>query len=348
MREIRKAAVVGSGLIGMSWASLFLARGLEVVVADPRAEAETQLRAFVEQAWPMLRALDLTVSDDVRHATFSTELDAQKNVDFVQECGPDRLDQKQRIIAQLEDVVAAGVLISSSTSSLLASDIQRNAQHPERIFVGHPMNPPHMVPMVELVAGELTSEETMTAAETFYRDKLRRVTIRVKKEVVGHLANRLTSALYREAVNIVAQGIGTVEDVDKAITYGPGMRWSLMGPHLTYHVGGGEGGYRHYLDHLGPTQEARWKDLGTPELSDNVKSTLVAGVDKELEHQDAATLVNRRDAALVELHRLKKSSGFNHRAHPAARLVSGVQLKSNPSYVRSNSVARTASLPLAP
>ena len=133
------------------------------------------------------------------------------------------------------------------------------------------MNPPHMVPMVELVAGELTSDDTMTTAETFYRDKLRRVTIRVKKEVVGHLANRLTSALYREAVDIVARGIGTVEDVDKAITYGPGMRWALMGPHLTYHVGGGEGGYRHYLDHLGPTQETRWQDLGTPELTDDLK-----------------------------------------------------------------------------
>ncbi len=309
MREIRKAAVIGGGLIGMSWASLFLARGLEVTLIDPRAEAKGDLAGFVEAAWPMLRALDLTCQDDVETAAFSTTIDALSGIDFVQECGPDRIDLKRRIVGELEAALEDHVIISSSTSSLLASDIQEGARHPERILVGHPMNPPHLVPMVELVGGRETSERTMAEAEAFYR-AMKRVTLRVKREVVGHLANRLTSALYREAVNLVAEGIASVEDVDKAIAYGPGMRWALMGPHLTYHLGGGAGGYRHYLDHLGPTQEARWQALGTPRLTDALKEELIAGVDRELQGQDVETLTERRDAALVELYRLKRRHGL--------------------------------------
>ncbi|GAB5470439.1 MAG: 3-hydroxyacyl-CoA dehydrogenase NAD-binding domain-containing protein [Rhodospirillales bacterium] len=309
MRELRKVAVIGGGLIGMSWASLFLARGLEVVVTDPRAAAEAELDAFVAEAWPTLRALELTASEAIGKAAFTTDIASLTGIDFVAECGPDRIAIKRQIVAEIEAVVASDVPISSSTSSLMASDIQDGARHPERILVGHPMNPPHLVPMVELVGGRQTSEEALATAEAFYR-RMKRVTIRVRKEVVGHLANRLNSALYREAVNIVAQGIGTVEDVDKAIAYGAGMRWALMGPHMIYHLGGGAGGYRHYLDHLGPTQEARWRDLGTSPLTEDLKNHLVEGLDRELREQDETTLTARRDEALVELYRLKRKFGF--------------------------------------
>ena len=212
-------------------------------------------------------------------------------------------------LAQLEDVIAADVIIASSTSTLMPSDFQSEARHPERILVGHPMNPPHVIPMVELVAGVQTSEQAMKAAEVFYRN-MQRVTIRVQKEVLGHLANRLTSGLYREAVYLVEQGIASVEDIDKAITYGPGMRWALIGPHLTYHLGGGKGGYQHYLDHLGPTQEERWKEHGMPRLTAEVKAALVAGVEKELENLDSETLNQRRDSALVDMMKLKQKHGF--------------------------------------
>ena len=305
MKEIQKVAVVGGGLIGMSWASLFLARGMEVVVVEPRQAAETELRNFVADAWPKLQALELTTSDTVRHAEFSNDYDRLAGVDFVQENGPDRIEMKRLLIRELEQVVAPDVVIASSTSSLMASDIQREAQHPERILVGHPMNPPHLLPMVELVSGKQTSEESMQTAEAFYR-QMERVTIRIKKEVIGHMANRLTSALYREAVHIAAEGIASVEDIDKAITYGPGMRWALVGPHLSYHLGGGAGGYRHYLDHLGPTQEARWKEHGNPKLTEEVKAVLVSGMDKELASQDQETLTQRRDNALVEIYKLKQ------------------------------------------
>ncbi|WP_020675888.1 3-hydroxyacyl-CoA dehydrogenase NAD-binding domain-containing protein [Geopsychrobacter electrodiphilus] len=309
MKELQKIGVIGGGLIGMSWASLFLARGMTVVVIDPRQEAEAELRNFVLEAWPKLQALGLTTSDTVRHADFSADFERLSQVDFVQENGPDRIEIKRQLIEQIEQVIAPQVVIASSTSSLLASDIQAEARYPERILVGHPMNPPHLVPMVELVAGELTSLASLQTAETFYR-QMQRVTIRVQQEVVGHLANRLTSALYREAVHIAAEGIASVEDIDKAITYGPGMRWALLGPHLTYHLGGGVGGYQAYLDHLGPTQETRWKELGSPRLTAELKTMLVAGMKKELESQDQQTLAQRRDDALVELYKLKQKYGF--------------------------------------
>jgi len=309
MKEVKKVAVIGGGLIGMSWASLFLARGLTVVVVEPRQEAETELRNFVAAAWPKLQALGLTTNDTLRHAEFSCDIGSLTGVDFVQENGPDRIDLKRQLVSALEQVIGPDVVIASSTSSLMASDIQSEAQHPERVLVGHPMNPPHLVPMVELVPGTKTSEESMQTAEAFYR-QMQRVTIRVKQEVVGHLANRLTSALYREAVHIAAEGIASVADIDKAITYGPGMRWALVGPHLSYHLGGGAGGYQHYLDHLGPTQETRWKELGKPKLTEEVKAALVAGVENELAGQDRETLTQRRDEALVELYKLKQKYGF--------------------------------------
>ena len=308
MSEVKKIGLLGGGLIGMSWASLFLARGLEVVVVEPRPEAEGELAEFIAGAWPHLEALGLA-SGPVRQAVFSTDVNALAGVDWLQENVPDRIGAKHQAVAALEEVIGDDVVIASSTSSLMASDIQAQARVPGRILVAHPMNPPHLVPMVELVAGRLTAPETVDRAEAFYR-AMERVTIRVKREVPGHLANRLTAALYREAVNIVAEGIADVADIDRAIASGPGMRWALMGPHLIYHLGGGAGGYRHYLDHLGPTQEARWKELGHPALTEALKAELVAGVETELGDEDKAALAARRDAALVALAALKRAHGF--------------------------------------
>ena len=309
MKQLQKVGVVGGGLIGMSWTSLFLARGMTVVVVEPRPDAQAQLHQFVTQAWPKLQALGLTTGDSVGEAEVTSDFSRLSGVEFVQENGPDRIEVKHEMVRQMEQVIDPQVVIASSTSSLMATELQSAARHPERILVGHPMNPPHLVPMVELVAGKQTSAESLQAAEAFYL-QMRRVTIRVQQEVVGHLANRLTSALYREAVHLAAEGIATVADIDKAITYGPGMRWALLGPHLTYHLGGGAGGYQAYLDHLGPTQEARWQELGSPSLSAEVKALLVAGLEKELAGQDQETLAQRRDDALVELFKLKQKYGF--------------------------------------
>lgn len=304
-----RIAVLGGGLIGQSWASLFCARGARVIIHDPDPAVVDAAAHFTRAAWPHLRQLGLCEAEEPVLPEVAQNLDDLAGVDFVQENLPDRLEVKRAVLAELEQVIAPECIIASSTSSLLASDIQRDARHPERILVAHPMNPPHLIPMVELVSGALTAPETLDRAEAFYA-RMRRVTIRVKREVVGHLANRLTSALYREAVNIVAEGIADVADVDRAIAHGPGLRWALMGPHLTYHLGGGAGGYRHYLEHLGPTQEARWQELGHPRLTPELRDRLVAGVDEELAGQEGDDLTARRDAALVALIGMKAGHGF--------------------------------------
>ena len=309
MKQVRHVGIVGGGLIGMSWASLFLARGLSVTVVDPDPDTTARLSDFVSAAWPNLLTLGLAEQEAPPQAEVSSNLGALEGVDFVQESGPDRIEIKRDLVSGIEAVVERDVIIASSTSSLMASDIQARASVPGRILVAHPMNPPHLVPMVELVGGRQTAPETIDRADAFYTH-MRRVTIRVQKELPGHLANRLTSALYREAVYLVAEGVASVADVDRAIAYGPGMRWAFMGPHLTYHLGGGAGGYRHYLDHLGPTQEARWAALGTAPLTDDLKDRLVAGVAAELAETDQDSLVQRRDAALVELVRLKTQHGL--------------------------------------
>ena len=309
MGKFNTVGVVGGGLIGMSWTSLFLAQGCRVVVVDPDPSVEERLNAFLTDAWRHLSALGLAEGEVPPVPTVTQDWAALADAGFVQENGPENLATKQSLISAIEAVVGEDVVIASSTSSLRASDIQAGARHPERILVAHPMNPPHLVPMVELVSGQHTAAPVVEEAEAFYA-MMQRVTIRVQKEVPGHLANRLTSALYREAVHLVAEGIASVEDVDKAIAYGPGMRWAFMGPHLTYHLGGGAGGYRGYLEHLGPTQERRWQELGHPHLTEETKAALIDGVARELEAQDEATLVERRDAGLVELMRLKASLGL--------------------------------------
>jgi 3-hydroxyacyl-CoA dehydrogenase len=300
--------VLGAGLVGRSWAALFAARGLAVTVVDPDPGAEAALRGFLPGALEDLAALGLAVAAPTE-PTFSTDPAALAGVPFLQENGPDRLEAKRALLAEAERHLPPEAVIASSTSSLLPSDLQTALARPERLLAAHPMNPPHLVPMVELVAGRLTAPETVERAAAFY-EAHERVVIRVRKETVGHLANRLTSALYREAVHCVAEGIASVEDVDRAIAWGPGLRWALMGPHAIYHLGGGAGGYRAYLDHLGPTQEARWREHGTPTLTPELKDRLVEGVEAELAGEDPEALARRRDAALVALLSLKARHGF--------------------------------------
>ncbi len=311
MTQIRTIAILGGGLIGASWAALFLSRGLAVRLADPSENAANDARQRIQAAWPHLAQLSDIPDAPPWDALFITQdiAEACAGTDFVQECGPDRLAVKHAMLAKAEPALAPTTPIASSTSSLMASEIAQDAQYPQRILVAHPMNPPHLVPLVELVPGSATDQQTLDTAFDFYQS-LDRVPILVKKERRGHLANRLTSALYREAVNIVAEGIASVEDVDRAIANGPGLRWALMGPHLIYHLGGGAGGYRAYLDHLGPTQEARWADLGAPRLDAATVETLVQGLEEELKNLDPTRLTQARDDALVALAKLKKQAGL--------------------------------------
>ena len=302
-------AIVGGGLIGMSWAALFLAKGARVVICDSDPQVEDKAAAFIRRAWPDM--VDLEIAHEVTPRTdyrFTMDIaDACNGAAFIQESGPERLEIKRAMVAEMEETAASDIVIASSTSSLLASDLQQHVKHPERIITGHPINPPHLVPAVEVVRGRLTSERTAAAATEVYAELLGRVVLNVKKEVVGHLINRLNSALYREAVHLVAEGIADVENVDKAVAHGLGLRWGLMGPHLLYHLGGGEGGYRAYLDHFAVTQQARWAELGAlSHIDEDLKEKLVAGLRESLRWTEEEALRDGRDKSLVALQKIKR------------------------------------------
>ena len=297
---VRKIGILGGGTIGASWAAYFLARGLRVVMVDPVVSG-ADLHASIEKTWPMLAQLGLSLDADPSRVTLCSHIDnTLADVDFIQECSPERLAHKQTLLSELEAVIRSDIIIASSTSSLLASDIQANCAHPERVLVGHPFNPPHLLPLVEVVAGSKTAPVAVDWAMDFY-SWIGKAPVRVKKEAVGHIANRLTAALYREVVNIVAEGIGTAADVDAVMTTGPGLRWALMGPNLTYHLGGGSGGIAHYMAHLGPTQEARWQTLGNPKLTDEVKAQIVVEVLEIVGERTIEELAEQRDDRLVRL-----------------------------------------------
>ncbi len=300
-RAVDTVALIGSGLIGAGWAAYFLARGLSVRCYDPDPAAFERMRGSIAAVWPHMRRAGLAATDDPPpFEAFDTIEAACAGAGFIQENGPENLAVKQRLMQQIDAAAAPGAVIASSTSSLLPTDFQSLAARPDRILAAHPFNPPSLVPLVEIVGGDLTAPEAVDWAMAFFAQVGKRP-IRVRREVPGYVANRMTAALYREAVDLVASGVATVEDVDAAIASGPGLRWAVMGPHLLYHLGGGPGGYRHYLDHLGPAQERRWATLKTPELTADLKAELVAGVEAEIAALGGGDLETRRDEALAEI-----------------------------------------------
>lgn len=294
-----KIAVVGGGLIGTSWAALFLAFGHDVSLFEPdpglRSSIVEKLRnpmAQVAELFPdLLKAgrLDLpaTLEETVRHAA------------WIQENAPEKVSLKRSIYADVEDVAPAGVTIASSTSSLVWSDLSANMADPSRLITAHPFNPPHLMPLVELFGPDTNRVQ---AAAAFYQS-LGRHPVFLRREATGHIANRLSSALWREAVNMVAEGIADVDQIDAALVHGPGLRWSVVGAHMAYHLGGGAGGIGHYLAHLGPSQERRWQDLGQPRLDAATCATLVEGIAAEAGGRDIAALEGQRDAGLIAVQR---------------------------------------------
>ncbi|WP_260855021.1 3-hydroxyacyl-CoA dehydrogenase NAD-binding domain-containing protein [Mesorhizobium amorphae] len=298
---IETVAVVGSGLIGGAWAAYFLSRGLKVRAHDPQPGAEARLRKTVDDALRDLSQLKPVASACADNLLFFDLIeDALNGCDYVQENAPEKLMLKQDLLAAIDAIAAPDVVIGSSTSSFIASELQLRCRHPERVLVAHPFNPPHLVPLVELVRGTATAQAAQDAAFAFM-ERIGKVPIKVAREAPGHVANRMTAALWREAVNIVAEGIASVADVDKAIRSGPGLRWAIDGPHMLYHLGGGEGGMAAYLKHLGPAQEARWASLGAPKLDAEICAALISGVEEEAAGQDIEELSARRDRLLIAL-----------------------------------------------
>lgn len=307
-----RAAVIGTGVIGAGWAALFLARGLDVSAWDPGVGAETALRGEVDAMWPVLTRLGLADDASPDRLTFAKSVaDAVGEAGFVQESGPEVLEVKQGLIAEIDEAAPADAVIASSSSGQLPSDLQRTCgHHPERVLVGHPFSPAHLVPLVEVVPGRRTDPDAADRALAFYRDLGKRP-ILVRQELPGHVTNRLQVALWREAYALVQRGAASVADIDAAIANGPGLRWALLGPLANQHLGGGAGGLQHVLEHLGPPAEAWMEDLSpTPHLTPELIALLVGGVDEELAGVDQHDLVAARDELLVELLERKRDRGL--------------------------------------
>jgi 3-hydroxyacyl-CoA dehydrogenase len=303
---IRQIAIIGTGVIGASWTALFLANGLDVIATDIAPDAETSLRRFVKAAWPALERLGLAPGASQSRLTFTADLPAAvRAADFVQENGPERIDFKKKLYGQLDELLPPDVIIASSSSGLTMSEIQQGARsHPERCVIGHPFNPPHLVPLVEIVGGAKTSEGTIQRVSEFYTS-LGKQTVRLRKEVPGHVANRLQAALAREVYYLVADDVVSVTDVDKALCWGPGLRWGIMGQVLLNHLGGGQGGIEHFFDQFTGPMTAWWKVLGSPELTPDVRRKLIDGLHAEVGSRSIPELEAQRDEILLGLLELR-------------------------------------------
>src|SRR6202795_4750658 len=308
-KPIRRIAIIGTGVIGASWSALFLAKGLEVTATDVAPNAEAALRRFVEAAWPALKRLGLAPGASRRRLVFTADMvEAVKGADLVQENGPERIDFKKRLYGQLDEVLPPDVIIASSSSGLTMSEIQSGCpSHPERCVIAHPFNPPHLIPLVEIVGGAKTSEDTIRRASEFYT-AIGKQTVRLNKEVPGHVANRLQAALAREVYYLVAEGVVSVADVDTALCWGPGLRWGVMGQVLLNHLGGGMGGIEHFFAQFTGPVTAWWKVLGSPELTPEVQKKLIDGLHEEVGSRSIDELAAQRDEVLLGLLELRAKS----------------------------------------
>jgi 3-hydroxyacyl-CoA dehydrogenase len=304
-KPIQRVAIVGTGVIGASWAAQYLARGFDVVASDPAPNAEADLRKYVDDAWEQLQAIGLSAGASRDRLTFTSNMkEALSNADFVQENGPERPDFKIKLFADMDDVTPPDSLIASSSSGITMSVIQSKCKRPERCVIGHPFNPPHIIPLVEVVGGAKTSPDAIQQAMKFYAS-IGKKPIHLRKELPGHVANRLQAALYREVAYLIEQDVLSVADADDAVSWGPGLRWGVMGPSLQWHIGGGAGGIQHFMQHLMDPLAAMFKVLGNPEMTPDLKRKITEGVLQEAANRPVEQLAKDEDEMLLGLLRLR-------------------------------------------
>ncbi len=301
MTDFAHTTSLGGGVIGASWTALFLASGRSVAVYDPSPKIEKQVRDYVEMAWPTMSELGLTTHGNPNALTFhDTAVSAVEGAAFVQESVPERITIKHALFAEIEPALAPGAILASSASGLTLSQMQGGWKDPSRMILGHPFNPPHLIPLVEVMGNDKTASGVPELAETFYKS-VGKTTIRVQKEVAGHVANRLQAAVWREAIHLVTSGVASVEDVDKAMWAGPGLRWAAMGPTMLFNLGAGEGGLAAFCDHFTDTFNGWWDDLGQVYLDDAIAQEMIKGVNQEAQGQTPAELSAKRDALITAL-----------------------------------------------
>lgn len=295
----RTMGIAATGVIGGGWAIRALARGWDVVAWDPAPDAESNLRNDIERAWPSVTELGLFAGADpdrLRMADSADELAA--SVDWIQESAPENEAIKIDLLTRLASAAPPEVTIASSSSGLLPSRLQAPIRHPERFLIGHPFNPVYLLPLVEIVPGELTAPETVAGARAFYDDLVMHPLV-VRKEIEGYISDRLQEALWREILHMVNEGVATTEELDDAIAYGPGLRWAGMGTNLTFHLAGGQGGMRHMLAQFGPALKLPWTKLEAPELTDQLIDDMASGCEAQADGRSIDELERLRDEYLI-------------------------------------------------
>jgi carnitine 3-dehydrogenase len=307
-KDVRNVTCIGGGPIGAGWSAYFLAQGYLVTSYLHDPAEETALRALIDNAWISLQELGLAPGASLDNLHCSSDLaQACASADFVQESAPENMALKQALYTRLGELVPAHVVIASSTSGLSMTDIQAECVTPARAVVGHPFNPPYLLPLVEIVKGQQTDPNAVQWLVEFYTLAGKSPLV-LRKEIPGFIATRLQEAIWREALHMVANDEATVEEIDQAITNGPGPRWAIMGPCLTFHNGGGEGGMAYNLEQFGPALKLPWTRLEAPELTQELRDKMVDGCIREAGDRDYTALSRERDRGLVAISKALKAA----------------------------------------
>jgi len=300
-QEIQNIAIVGTGVIGASWAAYYLSRGFNVIATDPAPNAEANLRRYVDEAWKTLSKNGLSPAGSRDRLTFVPKMaEALATADFVQENAPERPDFKIKLFAEIDDATPPASILASSSSGITMDVIQSQCKRPERCVIGHPFNPPHVIPLVEVVGGAKTSSQTIEKTMAFY-ESIGKKPIRLFKALPGHVANRLQAALYKEVLYLIQEGVLSVEDADAAVSYGPGPRWGVMGPSLQWHLGGGQNGIHHFMEHLMDPMAGLMKALGSPNVTPELKQTVTDGVMRMAANRSVEQLAEEENEVLTGL-----------------------------------------------
>ena len=308
--EIQNIAIVGTGVIGASWAAYYLSRGFSVIATDPAPNAENNLRKYVDAAWTTLSKNGLSPNASRERLTFQPKMaEALAKADFVQENAPERPDFKIKLFVEMDDATPPDSILASSSSGITMDVIQSQCKRPERCVIGHPFNPPHVIPLVEVVGGAKTSSQTIENTMAFYAS-IGKKPIRLFKALPGHVANRLQAALYKEVLYLIQQGVLSVEDADAAVSYGPGPRWGVMGPSLQWHLGGGQNGIHHFMEHLMDPMAGLMKTLGSPNVTPELKQTVTDGVMRMAGNRSVEELAEEENEVLTGLLSRRASVGL--------------------------------------
>lgn len=308
MEKFEHTAILGAGVIGSSWAALFLAAGKSVAIFDPSPDSEAKVRSYVQDAWPTLGELGLADKGNPEAISFAkSPQSAVQGATFIQESVPEQVSMKHDIYQQIEDALEPNAIVSSSASGLTLTEMQAGWKNPAPLILGHPFNPPHLIPLVEVMGNDRTATDAVERAEEFYTS-IGKVTIRVNKEIPGHVSNRLQAAVWREAIHLIQEGVASVEDVDKAISAGPGLRWAVAGPTQIFNLAAGPGGIREYCSRYSASFNRWWDDLGKPHMDEKTGKLLAEGITRSTQGKSIQQLAQARDKTLLAIQKAIRNS----------------------------------------